>query len=176
MANTNCLAGIRCPECGSEGPFIIEVTQQVVMSDDGSEDYCPLHWDEESYMQCVECDFDGTAADFKEQETPDHMFVANDQGVIFAVRLVKKGDRYGLHGCLTHDIDEPLVEFYDTRYDHNSDWLEEFKGQFVSRYYAGTLLGHDGGLCLDGGVSDWHVSAGNMAQIKNWLRARGETT
>jgi hypothetical protein len=34
MANTNCLAGIRCPECGSEGPFVIEVTHQVVMGDE----------------------------------------------------------------------------------------------------------------------------------------------
>jgi hypothetical protein len=174
MANTNCLAGIRCPSCGSEGPFIIEVTVQVVMSDEGSEyGEGDLHWDEESYMRCAECDFDGTAADFYWE---DHLFVANDQGIIFAVRLVRKGDRYGLHGCLTHDIDEPLVEFYDTRYDHNSDWLEEFKGQFVSRYYAETMLKHTGGLCLDGGISDWQVSAGNMAQIKNWLKARGETT
>jgi hypothetical protein len=54
--------------------------------------------------------------------------------------------------------------------------LEEFVGQFVSRYYVETLLGHEGGLCLDGGISDWQVSAGNMVQIKKWLRARGETT
>ena len=177
MANTNCLVGIRCPSCGSEGPFIIEATVQVVMSDEGSEyGEGDLHWDEESYMRCAECDFDGTAADFSGDEDPSHLFVANDQGVIFAIRLVKKGDRYGLHGCLTHDIDEPLVEFYDTRYDHNSDWLEEFTGQFVSRYYAETMLKHTGGLCLHGGISDWQVSAGNMAQIKNWLKARGETT
>jgi hypothetical protein len=175
MANTNCLAGIRCPSCGSEGPFIIEVTQQVRMYDEGSEECgSDTQWEDESYMRCEACDFDGTASDFKEQETPDHLFVTNEDGITFAVRLVQKGDRYGLHGCLTHDEDETLVEFYDTRYDHNSDWLEEFTGQFVSRYYAETLLGHEGGLCLDGGIYDWQVSAGNMAKIKNWLKARGE--
>jgi hypothetical protein len=150
------------------------------MYDEGSEEcVSDTQWDDDSYMSCEECGFHRTAADFKEQETPDHLFVTNEDGITFAVRLVQKGDRYGLHGCLTHDIDKPdgpLVEFYDTRYDHNSDWLEEFKGQFVSRYYAETLLGHDGGLCLDGGVSDWHVSAGNMIQIKKWLKARGVAT
>jgi hypothetical protein len=180
MANTNCLAGIRCPSCGSEGPFIIEVTQQVRMYDDSVEE-CggDIKWNGEAYMRCEACDFDGEVADFSvtdDEEPPDPLLVTNEDGITFAVRLVKKGDRYGLHGCLTHDIDEPLVEFYDTRYDHNSDWLEEFKGQFVSRYYAETLLGHEGGLCLDGGVSDWHVSVGNMADIKKWLKARGETT
>ena len=70
MANTNCLAGIRCPSCGSEGPFIVEVTVQVVMSDEGSEyGEGDLHWDEESYMRCVECDADGTAADFSGELT-----------------------------------------------------------------------------------------------------------
>jgi hypothetical protein len=177
MANTNCLAGIRCPSCGSEGPFIIEVIQQVRMYDEGSEEAGgDIHWDSESYMRCEACDFDGTAADFKKQETPGHLLVTNEDGITFAVRLVQRGDRYGLHGCLTHDIEEPLVEFYDTRYDHNSDWLEEFVGQFVSRYYVETLLGHEGGLCLDGGISDWQVSAGNMVQIKKWLKARGEAT
>jgi hypothetical protein len=152
------------------------------MYDAGSEDAGgDLHWDEESYMRCEDCDFDGTAPDFSgeydvDPATPGLMFVTNAQGVIFAVRLVRKGDRYGLHGCFTHDIDRSLVEFYDTRYDHNSDWLQEFKGQFVSRYYAETLLKRTGGLCLVGNDFDWRVSVGNMADIKKWLRARGEMT
>ena len=63
--NTNCLIGIKCPDCGSEGPFIIEVRTQVLMTDDGSED-CDSdhHWDSLSYMRCYECDRDGQASEF----------------------------------------------------------------------------------------------------------------
>ena len=100
------------------------------------------------------------------------LFITNDHGVPLAVRLVRKGDRYGLYGRLTHDIDDPLVEFYDTRYDSNGDWLEYFTGTFVSRYYRSTLLERPGGggMALMGEAYYWQVSASNMAQIKEWLR------
>ncbi len=82
----------------------------------------------------------------------------------FNVRLVSKGDRYGLDWCRTHDKDEPLVEFYDARYPHT-----EF-GQFVSRYCLSTMLERDdAGLCLDGGVPEWSISADDMAAVRAWL-------
>ncbi len=64
--NSNCLEGIKCPSCGSEGPFIIEIKTQVLMYDDGAED-CDSdhHWDKDSYMRCYECDEDGPAQDFR---------------------------------------------------------------------------------------------------------------
>ena len=66
ISNTNCLEGIKCPNCGSEGPFIIEVRTQVMMHDDGSEDYNgDIHWDDNSYMRCFECDEDGPAKHFR---------------------------------------------------------------------------------------------------------------
>lgn len=83
----------------------------------------------------------------------------------FTVRLVRNGDKYGRDFCLTHDRYEPLVEFYDTHYMHT-----EF-GQFVNRYYASTLLERDtGGLCLDGGVPAWAVSAEDMATVRAWIK------
>lgn len=89
----------------------------------------------------------------------------------FNVRIVRKGDRYGRDFCLTHDKeDEPLVEFYDTRYPHTE------YGQFVSRYYVSTLLSDKGngpkntGLCLDGGVPSWTVSAKDMDTVRAYLR------
>lgn len=84
----------------------------------------------------------------------------------FNVRVVNKGDKYGRDFCLTHDESKPLVEFYDSRYPHT-----EF-GQFVSRYYAETLLsGEDDGLCLDGGVPAWTVSKEDMDTVREWLKA-----
>src|SRR5690606_39865054 len=47
------------------------------------------------------------------------------------------GDSYGLNGCLIHEENDPMIEFYDTRYHLSNDW--EGLGQFVSRYYLSTL-------------------------------------
>lgn len=82
----------------------------------------------------------------------------------FNVRIVRKGDHYGLDFCLTHSKDEPLVEFYDARYPHT-----EF-GQFVTRYYVSTILERErNGLCLDGGIPEWSVSANDMDIVRAWL-------
>ena len=88
----------------------------------------------------------------------------------FNVRVVNKGDKYGLNNVLTHNEDKPLVEFYDVRYPHT-----EF-GQFVSRYYVSTILGDDGygpkdsGLNLHGGVPEWTVSKEDMDTVRGWLK------
>ena len=81
----------------------------------------------------------------------------------FTVRFVNKGDTYGRDFCLTHDKDEPMIEFYDARYPHT-----EF-GQFVSSYYVETLRGHAGKLILDGGIPEWTVSASGMEQVQNLI-------
>ena len=89
----------------------------------------------------------------------------------FNVRIVRKGDKYGREFCLTYDEDQPMVEFYDSRYPHTKD------GQFVSRYYVSTILGtangafHPGGLCLDGGNRDqWTVNEQDMDTVRAYLR------
>lgn len=88
------------------------------------------------------------------------------------VRLVHRGDRYGRNGCLTHDEDEPYVEFFDNDFDHEP-WLG-IHAQFVSRYYISTLPESDPyrGLCLDGGVPKWTLSAEEMRKVRAWLVAR----
>lgn len=98
--------------------------------------------------------------------------VTNHEGTTFNVRLVLKGDTYGRNGCITHGEDDPMIEFYDTRYDF-SDW--EGLGQFVSRYYFSTLderkltfEGESYGLNLDGGVDAWYVDGENMDEILGW--------
>lgn len=100
--------------------------------------------------------------------------IVNQYGVPFNVVVVEQGGSYGRNQCLTHDEVDPLVEFYDDRYHNSEDWLQY--GQFVSRYYASTLLedhedGH--GLCLDGGVDAWVVSASNMIAVKELLEDMG---
>lgn len=98
----------------------------------------------------------------------DILQVVNERGVMFNVRLVKKGDKYGRGYRLTHDEEEPLVEFYDARYP-DIDYGEI--GLFVSRYYVSTIMEHDDdyGINLDGGVKDWSISSENVKQVKEWL-------
>lgn len=91
--------------------------------------------------------------------------VTNGNGLSFAVRLVEKGDKYGRNLCLPHDEDRPMVEFFDMRYPHTE------LGQFVSRYYADTLMKHGfrRGLDLDSGVPDWSVDGDAMVYVIQWL-------
>lgn len=80
------------------------------------------------------------------------MFVINKQGVPFNVRLAEN---------------DTIIKFYDARYIDKFGEL----GQFVSSYYVETIIDHDRGLCLDGGVYDWQVSEENMMEIIDWLKS-----
>jgi hypothetical protein len=62
------------------------------------------------------------------------------------------------------ETDGDLVAFYDTRYEHTP------LGQFVSRYYVDTILKGTAGLCLDGGVPEWTISAAGMARVREHLQ------
>lgn len=105
---------------------------------------------------------------------PALLCVTNERGIAFNVRIIQRGDKFGLNNKLTYDEDEPQIEFYDTRYPHTE------YGQFVSRYYVKTLLGEDiwgqvaegHGLCLHGGVEDWAISADNLTATRSWVRRR----
>ena len=73
------------------------------------------------------------------------------------------------------------MEFYDTRHAQDHEFAgtpEDAKaagvpplGQFVARYYLSTLTHCDfaGGLCLQGGVSDWSIDSHTLALIRTWL-------
>lgn len=81
--------------------------------------------------------------------------VVNINNVPFTVLLVDEGDRYG-----------KVVKFYDSRYPHGN------YGQFVTEYYASTLLeGEDGfGLSLYADVRDWFIDSKNMDYLRQWIR------
>lgn len=78
----------------------------------------------------------------------------------FRVEIIKQGENYGRNNVLTHEKEDPLVEFWDTQYE-----------QFVSRYYLSTLLERDyGGLNLQGDVPAWSVSSEGMDRVREMLR------
>ena len=83
--------------------------------------------------------------------------VTAENGVPFTVRRVDFGDKYGNENCLTHNEQEPLIEFYDARYPHTE------YGQFVSRYYQTSLTSKEGnGVNLDGGIEDWKIDGKSL--------------
>ncbi|MBS3912686.1 MAG: hypothetical protein KGZ70_12845 [Hydrogenophaga sp.] len=88
----------------------------------------------------------------------------------FAIRLVKRGEKYGREDCLTWDKDEPAVEFYYLNNEVSKSF--ELRGYFVSRYYYTTLRFSsknkvtESGLCLDGGDPyRMSLSAEEMQQV-----------
>ena len=93
--------------------------------------------------------------------------IDNETNQPWNVKILEKGDAYGLDNCLTHDEVEPLVEFYDGRYIENFGIL----GQFVSRYYVETILeGNNTGLNLHGGVESWSIGKEGMKEVRDFLR------
>lgn len=100
------------------------------------------------------------------------LLIAGVTGAPFLARVVFKGDGYGAwdegQWALHHKKEEPLIEFFDTRYQFTP------YGQFVSRYYVSTLLENDDsrrtpGLNLYGGEPDWSIDGKAMNKVRDWL-------
>ena len=94
-------------------------------------------------------------------ETTNTLRTVNSKGRSFLIRVVCKGDRYGLNDAIEHDEIDPLIEFYDLGYSVIVMCAEHGpRGQFVSRYYLSDLnedKNDDRDLCLDGGFPEWTV-------------------
>lgn len=108
------------------------------------------------------------------------------------VHLIYPGERYGLDGCLTYELNAysgalaaahrasyPLVEFYDT----SQDAARFPGGQFVSRYYMtdllednsiavsiDTMLKNGNQFSLDGGIPAWTVEGDDLAKVNAFLK------
>lgn len=61
------------------------------------------------------------------------------------------------------------IQFFDARFPECKSPLTKIPGQFVSEYYASTLALHEGGLCLEGGIDDWHIDAASVEAVKKAL-------
>ena len=76
----------------------------------------------------------------------------SEYGQHWLVRLIIKGQKYGRDWCLTHNENQPLIEFYMA--DQNVKRATSKTRGFVSRYYLETLTEKNDahlGLCLHGG-------------------------
>jgi hypothetical protein len=104
-------------------------------------------------------------------------FIDNARQQPWTIRIIDKGDAYGRNDCLTHDKDEPLVEFYDG--DNPFDTQESdgtMLGQFVSRYNLSTICdGGRGGLDLMGYEPKWKIDYTGMDYVRSYLTAWAES-
>jgi hypothetical protein len=92
---------------------------------------------------------------------PRNLNVVTKNGIPFLVLDLKPGQV----GAYPVARAERQVEFYDARFPHTR------YGQFVSRYYADTLLtGRLRGLNLNGGVPNWSIDADTWTTIEQWLK------
>lgn len=66
--NTNCLEGMKCPECGSYGPFDIVGTSLFSVHDDGTDGHGDVEWDDESLTMCPTCNKVGKLQDFRDPD------------------------------------------------------------------------------------------------------------
>lgn len=83
----------------------------------------------------------------------------------WVVRIIRKGDVYGLNDKLTHDQNLPMVEFF--RHEQGN----EDKRFFVSRYYVETLLESPArGLQLEGRDPAFTLHPQAHADVLQWLR------
>lgn len=124
----------------------------------------------------------------KEEVTLPHDFTTGK----WRVHLIYPGERYGLDGCLTYELNAysgapaaahrasyPLVEFYDT----SQDAARFPGGQFVSRYYMtdllednsiavsiDTMLKSGNPFSLDGGIPAWTVEGDDLAKVNAFLK------
>ena len=65
MSNRNCLVGLACPQCGSEGPFGIVARVAVVVFDSGTDGLAgDVEWGQDSVISCRDCCFEATVKDF----------------------------------------------------------------------------------------------------------------
>lgn len=71
MTNKYHLKGLRCPHCGSEGPFGIAVDAVYLVSDDyGVEEQLSANdWNGTSYCECRACGNAQTVRDFEVEES-----------------------------------------------------------------------------------------------------------
>lgn len=97
------------------------------------------------------------------------VFIVPCKSQDFTVRVVSKGQKYGLDYCLTHDSLDPLVEFYATKWA--SDKFGVF-GQFCTRFNLSTLLNRASigtPAHLDLSIPEWTLTASEMDYIKGVL-------
>lgn len=123
----------------------------------------------ESDDEDIEGTIERTAA---AQTAPITTEVTSDAGRRWRVQIVfdklAGGTSYDARGRVLAEKPQPIVEFYDLAHGE--------KGQFVSSYFASTLVDRNPGVGLDlyGGEPAWEIDGDTMDHIMIWVRSQVE--
>lgn len=83
--------------------------------------------------------------------------IINPYGVVMIVKLIEKGDTYGLNNSVMHDKWDPIVEFRLS------------SGYTISSYYLSTLKETENGIWLDASNDTWVVDKENIQEVLTWI-------
>lgn len=67
--NTNCLKGVRCPQCGNQEVFWITATCKAKVTDTGVIDSTAYEWNDDALCRCPLCETTGILSDFDSRTT-----------------------------------------------------------------------------------------------------------
>jgi hypothetical protein len=103
LTNENCLEGICCPSCASEGPFDITVTAVSEVHDDGTEDTNDQEWNDESPIVCKQCHHADIVSTFSASASAINLHnpIAIGERLFFTDPTVKIYDKLGSTGWYT---------------------------------------------------------------------------
>jgi hypothetical protein len=76
-----------CPECGSDGPFKIESHAMFEVHDDGATEFADVEWNDDSFCECMKCEYSAIVGDFKKSNPDELEFVREAQD-----QLTKAGE------------------------------------------------------------------------------------
>jgi len=99
MSNENCLAGLRCPNCGSYGPYRIEIKTLATVTDDGTDEYEGADWEDESFCGCIDCSHDGKVADFKDVDNDGNFKECEDCAITRCIDKLHLFEKDGTWFC-----------------------------------------------------------------------------
>jgi hypothetical protein len=92
MANTNCLAGWKCPNCGFTESFNIDARCTVEVHDDGTDDATGFEWSDDDTARCNKCGASGTVKWFTARTKVVYFESLERIQRIWAVRVPEEWD------------------------------------------------------------------------------------
>lgn len=121
MPNENCLANFKCPKCGFEDEFNIEISQMATMTDSGSADITgDNEWTDNSYCRCgnEDCEHEGTVFEFTRDPEAKKPLTTDEKILECLKEALKAADKIcGLvfeaskDNCSAREIYDPLHVF-----------------------------------------------------------------
>lgn len=96
--NTNCLEGMKCPECGYEDEFIIAAQTWATIGDDGCEDHADIEYDETAACKCRECNYIATVGVFLGE--PPKLKFPEERMAVISTSHVSNYDRNNIESMI----------------------------------------------------------------------------